>query len=104
MMPVEVGEHIVMPVSNTGPLFSNMLNRGLVEKRDKKKNRYQITQKGKEFLITPPEATAKKEPAPKPPSEPPSKPPAGSEQKDSKKAKGLAIPSKLTPPGPSRSD
>jgi len=53
MVPVEVGERIGMPASHAGLLLSRMLVRGLVEKRDKKTNRYQITQKGKEFLIHP---------------------------------------------------
>jgi predicted transcriptional regulator len=53
MAPAVVGNHIGMTVLNTGPLLSRILVRGLVEKPDKKPNRYQITQKGKEFLINP---------------------------------------------------
>jgi len=60
MMPVEVGEHIVMPVSNTGPLFSNMLNRGLVEKPDKKRGAYRITQEGQKYLDNPPPESPEK--------------------------------------------
>ena len=54
MMPAEVGERIGMTAEYAGPLLSRMLVRKLVEKPDKKTNRYQITQKGQEFLVKPP--------------------------------------------------
>ena len=45
---------IGMTAEYAGPLLSRMLVRKLVEKPDKKTNRYQITQKGQEFLVKPP--------------------------------------------------
>ncbi len=53
MAPAVVGNHIGMTAEYAGPLLSRMLVRKLVGKPDKKPNRYQITQKGKEFLINP---------------------------------------------------
>ncbi len=44
---------IGMTAEYAGPLLSRMPVRKLVGKPDKKTNRYQITQKGKEFLINP---------------------------------------------------
>jgi hypothetical protein len=55
---------IGMTAEYAGPLLSRMLVRKLMEKPDKKPNRYQITQKGKEFLATPPEEVAEKHPTP----------------------------------------
>jgi len=67
MLLTEIGERIGLSAQDIFGVAKVMTARELYEKPDKKTNRYQITQKGKEFLITPPEATAKKQPAPKPP-------------------------------------
>jgi predicted transcriptional regulator len=82
MLLTEIGERIGLSAQDIFGVAKVMTARELYEKPDKKTNRYQITQKGKEFLINPPEATAKKQPAPKPPAKLPMKlpnePPAGS--------------------------
>ncbi len=59
-MPVEVGERIGITASNTGPLFSRMLVRGLVEKPDKKRGAYRITQEGQKYLDNPPPESPEK--------------------------------------------
>jgi len=53
-MPGEVGERVGMPASNAGPLLSRMLVRGLVEKPDKKRGAYRITQEEQKYLDNPP--------------------------------------------------
>jgi hypothetical protein len=74
MAPAVIGDHIEMTALHAGQLLYRLSGKGCVEKPDEKKNRYQITQKGQQFLTNPPEATKKKQPLPKPPSEPPDKP------------------------------
>ena len=59
---------IGMTALNTGPLLSRMLDGGTGRKTRQEKNRYQISQKGKEFLANPPEEPqAKQEKPPAPP-------------------------------------
>jgi len=102
MMPVEVGERIGIPAFDAGKLFTLMSKRELVEKPDEKKNRYQISDKGKEFLINLPAPTPK--PVHKsaaPPAAPPGTPPAippiaplgSKEETTAEKKDDLAIPS-----------
>ena len=54
MAPAVVGNHIGMTAEYAGPLLSRMLGRGLVEKPEKKKALYRITQKGKDYRASPP--------------------------------------------------
>jgi hypothetical protein len=81
MMPVEVGERIGMTAEYAGPLLGNMHERQPVEKPDKRKNRYRISQKGEEFLANPPEEPQVKQEKPPtvlrtvPPTVPPIVPP-----------------------------
>ena len=98
MMPVEVGERIGIPAFDAGKLFTLMSKRELVEKPDEKKNRYQISDKGKEFLMNPPAPTPKpvhKSAAPPgtPPAIPPIAPLGSKEETTAEKKDDLAIPS-----------
>jgi len=89
MMAPEVGERIGMTAEYAGPMLGFMYKRELVEKPDKKTNRYQITQKGEGYLANPPkEPEVKKE---KPPATPPATPPAPP-------AVPPAVPPPATPP------
>jgi len=54
MVPAEVGERIGMPAKYAGRCLYWMLGRGLVEKPDKEKALYRITQKGKDYRANPP--------------------------------------------------
>ena len=57
MMAPEVGERLGMTAQHAGPLLGNMHERQPVKKPEKGKNRYQITEKGEEFLVNPPKET-----------------------------------------------
>ena len=62
MMPVEVGERIGMTAFYTGQLLRDLRNSGLTERADKKKHLHQITQRGRDWLATPPPAKLPPEP------------------------------------------
>ena len=91
MAPAVIGDHIEMTALHAGQLLYRLLGKGCVEKPDEKKNRYQISDKGKEFLMNPPA------PTPKPvhkSAAPPAAPPLGSEEETkAEKKNDLAIPS-----------
>jgi predicted transcriptional regulator len=73
MMAPEVGERLGMTAQHAGPLLGVMYERKIAEKPEKGKNRYQITEKGEEFLANPPKETEVKKEVP--PTVPPTVPP-----------------------------
>ena len=54
MRPSDIGELMVMDAYNTGQRLYVLLQRGLVEKPDKKRGAYRITQEGQKYLDNPP--------------------------------------------------
>ncbi len=132
MRPSDIDALIGMDATYAGQRLYWMLGRGLVEKPDKKRSAYRITEKGKGYLAKPPQEPSAKldKSAAKSPAKSPAKSAGvnggGNAQKDIEKEdeenaeKGgkkvdvkeseagkkedIAIPSKLTPSGPSRSN
>jgi len=54
MRPADIGERIEKTAFDTGQLLRDLRNSGLTERADKKKHFHQITQRGRDWLATPP--------------------------------------------------
>jgi len=60
MRPSDIGELMVMDAYNATQRLYVLLQRGLVEKPDKKRGAYRITEKGKGYLAKPPQEPSAK--------------------------------------------